>query len=586
MMRTLKYLSCVICIALMWMITGISVYAAEGTISFASDAYEADKDDLLTVGVYITSDDGLSGYNVLLRYDTDRLEYLTGADISDEMHGILTLERSNLSSDASLYWLQFKTVSGGEASIEVTDAVIYGADGEEIDAPDLKRATINVVGEDITSVEQEEPDIESDNNSSQEAAEAGNADDTDRGSSGTNAGISRILGIVSGGSENSSDYRLESDKEEDALSEIDEYYSSDSEESDGETGLSDESAWYTKLMLNPVVIVLIIVAVVFIVIELFLIVFLRRRSAKKRRRERLDEIAGYSEDEEYTEDTDDTSNTEAPSVVGSITDIDESKYPIIDFAYEEKLREERGEPVIRVCDVTMEYKLYQNQASGLKEYLIQVVKQEVTYKRLFALYHVSFDVFKGEVVGIIGTNGSGKSTILKIVSGALDPTDGEVDCDRSKLQILTLGTGFDMELTGRENIYLNGAIIGYTREFIDEHFDEIVAFAELGDFMDEKVKNYSSGMVSRLGFAIATAGDAAEILILDEVLSVGDQFFQKKSLARIKEMIHGGSTVLMVSHGMNTILEHCTKVVWIEKGQLRMIGKPEEVCAEYKKLGL
>ena len=148
---------------------------------------------------------------------------------------------------------------------------------------------------------------------------------------------------------------------------------------------------------------------------------------------------------------------------------------------------------------------------------------------------------------------------------------------------MTLGAGFDTELSARENVYLNGAIIGYSREFIDKHYSEIVDFAELEGFMDEKVKNFSSGMVSRLGFSIATAGDAAEILILDEVLSVGDEFFRKKSLARIKEMIHGGSTVLMVSHGMGTILSNCTKVVWIEKGRLKMVGEAKEVCGAYRK---
>ncbi|MBQ6887278.1 MAG: ABC transporter ATP-binding protein [Lachnospiraceae bacterium] len=232
----------------------------------------------------------------------------------------------------------------------------------------------------------------------------------------------------------------------------------------------------------------------------------------------------------------------------------------------------------------MEFHLSSYNPSGLKDYLIQMLKRQVSYRKLFALYHVSFNVYKGEIVGIIGTNGSGKSTLLKIVSGALKPTGGHIEVDRKKVQLLTLGTGFDMELTAKENVYLNGSIIGYSREFLDEHYEDIVEFAELQDFMGEKVKNFSSGMVSRLGFAIATAGDAAEILILDEVLSVGDEFFRKKSLKRIKEMIHGGSTVLMVSHGMGTILENCTKCVWIEKGELRMIGEPEVVCEEYRKM--
>lgn len=242
------------------------------------------------------------------------------------------------------------------------------------------------------------------------------------------------------------------------------------------------------------------------------------------------------------------------------------------------------EPVISIQNVTMRFMISTSDASGIKEYLIQRLKKKIAYRELLALDNVSFDVFKGEVVGIIGTNGSGKSTLLRIVSGALNPTSGKVVVDKKKVQILTLGTGFDMELTARENVYLNGSIIGYSKKFLDEHFKEIIDFAELWDFVDEKVKNFSSGMVSRLGFAIATAGGAAEILILDEVLSVGDEFFRKKSLARIKEMIHSGSTVLMVSHGMGTILDNCSKVVWIEKGKLQMIGDAKTVCQKYQNM--
>lgn len=260
--------------------------------------------------------------------------------------------------------------------------------------------------------------------------------------------------------------------------------------------------------------------------------------------------------------------------------LSDAKIPEADLRKNEVRKEE---PVISVRDVTMRFRVSTSNASGIKEYFIQLLKKEITYRELLALNHVSFDVYKGEVVGIIGTNGSGKSTVLRIVSGALAPTEGEVIVDKRKVQLLTLGTGFDMELTARENVYLNGAIIGYTEEFIKEHYNEIVEFAELDGFMEEKVKNFSSGMVSRLGFAIATVGDAAEILILDEVLSVGDEFFRKKSLKRVKEMIHGGSTVLMVSHNMKTILENCTKVVWIEKGDLKMLGEPKVVCKAYQK---
>lgn len=239
---------------------------------------------------------------------------------------------------------------------------------------------------------------------------------------------------------------------------------------------------------------------------------------------------------------------------------------------------------IVVKDVTMQFRRAKDEATSLKELLIRSLRRERRYEMFTALDSISFTVERGEVAGIIGTNGSGKSTLLKIISGALIPTGGRVEVDRSKVQLLTLGTGFDPELTGRENVYLNGAIIGYTKKYIDRHFGDIVAFAELEGFMEEKVRNYSSGMVSRLGFAIATARDTPEILILDEVLSVGDRFFRQKSEARIREMIHGGSTVLLVSHSTSVIRDNCTKAIWIEKGRLRAQGDPIDVCRAYEKL--
>lgn len=237
---------------------------------------------------------------------------------------------------------------------------------------------------------------------------------------------------------------------------------------------------------------------------------------------------------------------------------------------------------IAVEHVTMEFRRAKDEASSLKEWMVRVLRKEHKYELFKALDDVSFTIQKGEVAGIIGTNGSGKSTLLKIIAGALIPTAGNVLVDRRKVQLLTLGTGFDYELTGRENVYLNGAIIGYTKEYIDQKYEEIVRFAELEGFMEEKVRNYSSGMVSRLGFAIATVRDTPEILILDEVLSVGDMFFRKKSEARIREMIHGGSTVLIVSHSTSVIRNNCTKAVWIEKGRLRALGKPNEICDAYE----
>ncbi len=239
---------------------------------------------------------------------------------------------------------------------------------------------------------------------------------------------------------------------------------------------------------------------------------------------------------------------------------------------------------IIVSGITMDFKVEHDEPTSIKETVIRTLKRDRKVETFRALDNISFAVGEGEVVGIIGTNGSGKSTLLKIISGALIPTKGRVTVDRDKIQLLTLGTGFDYELTGRENVYLNGAIIGYSKEFIDEKYDDIVKFAELEGFMDEKVRNYSSGMVSRLGFAIATIRDTPEILILDEVLSVGDIFFRKKSEARIQEMIHGGSTVLIVSHSMGVIRKNCDKAIWIEKGELRMIGDPNEVCKAYENM--
>lgn len=251
---------------------------------------------------------------------------------------------------------------------------------------------------------------------------------------------------------------------------------------------------------------------------------------------------------------------------------------------EMELRKGHENPVvIRANKICMDFDRAVNEYTSIKELAIQTVKGKRMKEKFRALDNISFEIRKGEVIGVIGTNGAGKSTLLKIIAGAMHPTSGNVEVDKSKIQILTLGTGFDMELTGRENVYLNGAIIGYEKEFIDANYDKIVGFAELQDFMNEKVKNYSSGMVSRLGFAIATVGEAAEILILDEVLSVGDRIFQEKSMKRIKEMIHGGSTVIMVSHSTKTISENCDRAIWIEKGQMIAMGDVKKLCVEYDK---
>lgn len=357
-------------------------------------------------------------------------------------------------------------------------------------------------------------------------------------------------------------------EEEEDISETQEAVTQQTE-SDTEDEKQTEKRKKPNIFYNIYVVVILAVIAMIVIVELIIIAIRKLLGKNKKSKKQKPE-------ENYR-----------PLKVSDLEDdaeIIDLRREIQNIVQERGIRKQLGEPVIKIEDVTMEFHLASSNPSSLKEYLIQVAKRQITYRKLYALYHVSFNVYKGEVVGIIGTNGSGKSTLLKIVSGALKPTSGNVEVDRKKVQLLTLGTGFDMELTAKENVYLNGSIIGYSREFLDEHYDDIVEFAELQDFMEEKVKNFSSGMVSRLGFAIATAGDAAEILILDEVLSVGDEFFRQKSLRRIKEMIHGGSTVLMVSHGMDTILDNCTKCVWIEKGKLQMMGEPKVVCEAYRKI--
>ena len=246
---------------------------------------------------------------------------------------------------------------------------------------------------------------------------------------------------------------------------------------------------------------------------------------------------------------------------------------------------EKGRPVISVKNVSMEFQVPLEGSSSLKEYLIKVFTGKNSSRTLKALKNIWLEVYEGEILGVIGTNGSGKSTLLKIISGAITPTRGRVETWEENIQLLTLGTGFDRELTARENVYLNGALLGYSRSFLKEKYPDIVRFAELEGFMEQKVKNFSSGMISRLGFAIATASDKPGILILDEVLSVGDVFFKEKSAARIRELMEKGRAVLIVSHSTDTILQNCTRALWIEKGIQKLTGNPKEVCQAYLDYG-
>ncbi len=244
-----------------------------------------------------------------------------------------------------------------------------------------------------------------------------------------------------------------------------------------------------------------------------------------------------------------------------------------------------GEAIIDVHDVSMIFNIASEQFNSLKEYFLALTRGELKFKEFRALNHINFQVKRGESFGLVGTNGSGKSTMLKIIAGVLEASEGTCTVTGSIAPLIELGAGFDMELTAKENIYLNGALLGYRKDFIDEHFDEIVAFAELQDFMDMPLKNYSSGMVARIAFAIATITEP-DILIVDETLSVGDFLFQQKCERRINELIEAdGVTVLLVSHSIDLVERMCDRVCWIEKGEQRMIGPTEEVCAAYRNLG-
>ncbi|MGI6755550.1 MAG: ABC transporter ATP-binding protein [Atopobiaceae bacterium] len=241
--------------------------------------------------------------------------------------------------------------------------------------------------------------------------------------------------------------------------------------------------------------------------------------------------------------------------------------------------------VIDVDHVQMIFNMASEDLGSLKEYFIKLARHELFFKEFHALEDISFKVHKGEAFGLVGTNGSGKSTMLKIIAGVLEPSRGSVTVRGSIAPLIELGAGFDMELTAKENIYLNGALLGYSREFIDDKFDDIVEFAELRDFLDMPLKNYSSGMVARIAFAIATI-TVPDVLIVDETLSVGDFLFQEKCMRRIRELVETNNcTVLLVSHDISLVEQICDRVCWIEKGHERILGPTDEVCAAYKALG-
>ncbi len=240
------------------------------------------------------------------------------------------------------------------------------------------------------------------------------------------------------------------------------------------------------------------------------------------------------------------------------------------------------EPIISIENVSMRFNLAKEKHESMKEYFIALTHGGIRFDEFYALSDVSFDIMPGDFYGLIGLNGSGKSTLLKIISGVYKPSQGHVTVRGTIAPLIELGAGFDMDLTARENIYLNGAVLGYTPKYIDSKFEEIVEFSELREFLDVPLKNYSSGMVARLAFAVATI-TKPDILIADEILSVGDFLFQQKCEQRMAELMSGGTTVILVSHSIEQIERMCNKVAWLDHGHLRRNGPAAAITAEYRK---
>lgn len=239
--------------------------------------------------------------------------------------------------------------------------------------------------------------------------------------------------------------------------------------------------------------------------------------------------------------------------------------------------------MIRVENVSMKYDLGIDKGFSIKQAFINIASFKKKKKEYFmALENITFHIKKGEVVGLIGDNGAGKSTLLKIVSGVMKPSKGKVTVNGVISPMIELGAGFDPDLTARENIFLNGAVMGYSKKFLESKFDEIVKFSELEEFLDVPIKNFSSGMTAKLAFSIATIVEP-EVLIVDEILSVGDIKFQEKSKNKMLEMIKNGTTVLYVSHALNSIEEICSKVIWLEHGKIVDYGEAKSICQKYKK---
>lgn len=239
-------------------------------------------------------------------------------------------------------------------------------------------------------------------------------------------------------------------------------------------------------------------------------------------------------------------------------------------------------PIIDVRDVTMCFRMENDKTDTLKEFFVKLAQRRLRYTEFRALKNVGFSVQRGEAIALIGANGSGKSTMLKLIAGVMDPTRGEVQVNGTIAPLIELGAGFDLDLTARENIFLNGALLGHKRSEMRKHFDRIVDFAELWEFIDAPLRSFSSGMVARLGFAIATEV-RADILAVDEILAVGDHSFQQKCHMRMQQMLSSGTTLLFVSHDTEQVKQLCPRAIWLDHGNVMRDGPSEQVCDEYLK---
>lgn len=651
-MKKKMKISCFLLAVILGIVTyDVPVKADEIDMRFGSESYEVDTRESFYVGVYVGSEEAEGEFEVQLSYDPVYLEYVSGAEETEE--GLLTLT-GELYETERKQLLTFRSLAGGETQIKIEKAVLIQDEEErEVEVSVLPVAPIAIAVEEEATLEHLYVNgIEIDGfasdvmnytlNMPYDIAElvvtgVATEDEAEVEVSDTTLteGENIIYVTVNGRRDTTAVYELRVNREtapaitetETTATETTGAANVEVEDEKIPYGAEDKGDGLGLFSFIWIMLTILICTIAAFEVLFFYIKHLDKKKqkrqgtagSKKSRKDKYEDSLEDSNSEQDEEDEDiefieeididfikkelsvrkgeDRKVMKSEPIRATVTEtvkvekdavvpVEEKKETVAEKQNVEATQEEvKQEPVISVQDVCMNFKVATQNVSGIKELVIQKLKGKISFRTLKALDHVSFDVMQGEVVGIIGTNGSGKSTLLKLVSGALWPSSGKVVVDRNKVQLLTLGTGFDMELTAKENVYLNGAIIGYDKEFIDEKYDSIVEFAELEGFMEEKVKNFSSGMVSRLGFAIATAAETPEILILDEVLSVGDEFFRKKSLARVKEMIHGGSTVLMVSHGMSTIIENCSKAVWIEKGNLKMIGDPKVVCAEYRKYG-